>query len=69
MNVLFVALGGAIGSVGRYLMGAWVQGLVGNPGFHWGTFFVNIVGAFLIGVVFGLSKDGPFPPKRGRWWS
>jgi broad specificity phosphatase PhoE len=33
MNVLLVGLGGAIGSVGRYLMGAWFQGLVGNPGF------------------------------------
>jgi CrcB protein len=60
MNVLLVALGGAIGSVGRYLMGAWFQGLVANPGFPWGTFFVNVVGAFLIGVAFGLSKDGPF---------
>jgi fluoride exporter len=59
MNVLLVALGGAIGSVGRYLMGAWFQNLVGNPGFPWGTFFVNMMGAFLIGVAFGLSKDGP----------
>ena len=59
MNVLLVALGGAIGSVGRYLMGAWFQNLFGNPGFPWGTFFVNMMGAFLIGVAFGLSKDGP----------
>jgi CrcB protein len=59
MNVLLVGLGGAIGSVGRYLMGAWFQTLVGNPGFPWGTFLVNVIGAFLIGVAFGLSKDGP----------
>jgi fluoride exporter len=59
MNVLLVGLGGAIGSVGRYLMGAWFQGMVGNPGFPWGTFVVNVLGAFLIGVAFGLSKDGP----------
>ena len=59
MNVLLIALGGAIGSVGRYLMGAWFQGMVGNPGFPWGTFVVNVIGAFLIGVAFGLSKDGP----------
>ena len=58
MNVLLVGLGGAIGSVGRYLMGAWFQTLVGNPGFPWGTFLVNVIGAFLIGVAFGLSKDG-----------
>jgi fluoride exporter len=59
MNVLLVALGGAMGSVGRYLMGAWFQGVVGNPGFPWGTFLVNVIGTFLIGVAFGLSKDGP----------
>jgi hypothetical protein len=49
MNVLLVALGEAIGSVGGYLMGAWFQGVVGNPGFPWGTFFVNVAGSFLIG--------------------
>ncbi len=39
MNVLLVGLVGAIGSVGRYLMGAWFQGMVGNPGFPWGHFW------------------------------
>ena len=63
MNVLLVALGGAIGSIGRYLMGAWFQGLVGNPSFPWGTFLVNVIGAFLIGVAFGISKDGPLPSQ------
>ena len=57
--MLLVGLGGAIGSVGRYLMGAWFQTLIGNPGFPWGTFVVNVIGAFLIDVAFGLSKDGP----------
>ena len=58
LNALFVALGGAIGSVGRYLMGAWMQNLVGNPDFPWGTFLVNVTGSLLIGVAFGLSKEG-----------
>jgi CrcB protein len=40
-------------------MGALFQGMVGNPGFPWGKFVVNVIGAFLIGVAFGLSKDGP----------
>lgn len=58
LNALLVALGGAIGAVGRYLMGAWIQSLVGNPDFPWGTLFVNVTGSFLIGVAFGLSKEG-----------
>jgi fluoride exporter len=59
LNALLVALGGAIGAVGRYLMGAWFQSLFGDPHFPWGTLLVNVFGAFLIGIAFGLSKDGP----------
>jgi CrcB protein len=44
MNVLLVALGGAIGSAARYLVGV----LIGNrfgPDFPWGTFIVNVSGS------------------------
>ena len=58
LNALLIALGGAIGTVGRYLIGAWAQNLVGNPDFPWGTFLVNVMGSFLIGVAFGLSREG-----------
>lgn len=34
---LLVALGGAIGALLRYGLGAWVQAL-GGPGFPWSTF-------------------------------
>jgi fluoride exporter len=37
---------------------AWVQELAGDPNFPWGTFLVNISGAFLIGIAFGLSLEG-----------
>jgi fluoride exporter len=48
-----VALGGAIGSVLRYLMVAAI-------GASWGTAAVNVLGSFLIGVLFvGLgARDG-----------
>ena len=45
-----VALGGAIGAVGRYLTGVATVRLMG-PGFPWGTVAVNVVGSFLMGVV------------------
>ncbi|WHA39881.1 fluoride efflux transporter CrcB [Agrobacterium larrymoorei] len=50
LNILLVALGGAIGSVGRYLVGVWGTRLAG-PNFPWGTLTVNIVGAFFIGLM------------------
>ncbi|MCS6868801.1 MAG: fluoride efflux transporter CrcB [Thermus sp.] len=54
---LLVALGGALGSLLRYGLGAWVQGLTG-PGFPYSTLFVNALGSFLIGVVVRLSLEG-----------
>jgi CrcB protein len=45
-----VACGGAVGSVGRYLTGVLMGRLLGS-GFPWGTLTVNIVGAFLMGVL------------------
>ena len=55
---LWVALGGAIGSLGRY----WCSGLMARwvgETFPWGTLFVNVVGSFLIGVIFTVTgPDG-----------
>lgn len=50
LNVLLVALGGAFGSVLRYLSGIASVRLAG-AGFPWGTLFVNVTGSFLIGVL------------------
>ena len=53
-NILLVGLGGAIGSVARYLSQKWFTGHY--PGsFPWGTFTVNITGCFLIGLFWGLT--------------
>jgi len=49
-NILLVAIGGAIGSVGRYLVGLWATRLAG-PSFPWDTLTVNVVGAFAIGLL------------------
>lgn len=48
---LWIAAGGALGSVLRYALQGWVQRLAGS-GFPAGTMFVNIVGCFVLG---GLS--------------
>ena len=49
MILLLVALGGAAGSVLRYLIGGRVQHFAPH-GFPLGTLFVNVVGCFLIGI-------------------
>ncbi len=47
--LLLVAIGGALGSVGRYLVGVGAGRLFG-PDFPWGTMIVNIVGSFVMGA-------------------
>ena len=50
MIILLIALGGAVGSVARYLMGPMVQGAL-HLKFPIGTFAVNVVGCLAIGVL------------------
>lgn len=50
LHLLLVALGGASGSVLRYLVGHWSLRQFG-PAFPWGTMIVNIVGSLLIGLL------------------
>jgi CrcB protein len=47
-------LGGAIGSVLRYLLSAWTLHHTGDWRFPVGTFAVNIIGCLMIGVLAGL---------------
>ena len=51
--ILAVATGGALGATGRFQVGKMMLRLMG-PGFPWGTFTVNIVGSFVIGIVVAL---------------
>jgi CrcB protein len=45
---IWVAIGGAIGAVLRYLVAGYVQKKVGIA-FPFGTFTVNVIGSFIIG--------------------
>ena len=50
-NLLFIALGGAIGSVLRYLTSVWTIKLIGQNWFFSGSTAANIIGCFLIGII------------------
>lgn len=57
-NILLVALGGAAGSVTRYLLSKAIQDTAATA-FPWGTMAVNVAGCLLIGLLYGLaSGDG-----------
>ena len=49
-----VALGGALGSVVRYMVAGWVQP-AWWPGFPFGIFVVNITGGLLMGLIAELA--------------
>jgi len=56
LNILLVALGGAFGSVSRYLLGAWVQSASKSIDFPFGTLTVNLIGCFVIGFLSQLAE-------------
>lgn len=59
LNTLFtVALGGAIGASGRYFVNVTATRVIGH-GYPAGTLIVNVLGSFLMGVLFVvLAKKG-----------
>ncbi len=57
MTYLWIAFGGAIGSMARYLSSNMVAGWLGGH-FPWGTLFINILGSFIIGFFGALTGPG-----------
>lgn len=58
---LWVALGGAIGSISRFGLGEAMLRLTG-PRFPWGTLLINVLGSFVIGYFGALSTaNGRLP--------
>jgi fluoride exporter len=53
-TLLLIGSGGFLGSISRFLLSRFVQ-LNLISAFPFGTFFVNISGCFLIGLIYGLS--------------
>lgn len=52
--LLVVALGGALGSVARYVASSQI-GSVWGTAFPWGTLIVNVLGGLVIGGLTGLA--------------
>jgi fluoride exporter len=56
LELFCVALGGAIGSVTRYLLGGWFASRFGAL-FPYGTFVVNVSGSFIIGLFLAFAEQ------------
>jgi len=52
-DILLVAVGGALGSIARYVVSV-MAGRMFGIGFPWGTLAVNVAGSFAMGVFVGL---------------
>ena len=63
-TILAVGAGSVIGGTGRYLVSLMMKGV--SKGFPWATLAVNLVGCFLIGLLWGVfSKNG----SEGSNWA
>ena len=60
MEALAVALGGALGSLGRWGIGNVLRAAL--PGIPAGTFVANVLAGLVIGVVTGACAASPIPP-------
>jgi CrcB protein len=55
--IFIIGAGSFIGGVLRFLVSRIVQNHLLSP-YPWGTFLVNVIGCFLIGLLYGLSEKG-----------
>jgi len=55
-GLVSVALGSVLGAMARYFVSGFVARRVGET-FPWGTFIINVSGAFAIGLFGGLAED------------
>lgn len=54
-TLLLIGSGGFLGSISRYLASRFLQNSLPSA-FPFGTFFVNVSGCLLIGLIYGISE-------------
>jgi len=62
MKLLSILIGGGIGSLLRYITSVFSYRILGSS-FPWGTFAVNMIGAILIGFLWGISEKFIISPN------
>lgn len=65
-TILYIAIGGAIGSVLRYLTSVFVNKYWANH-FPLATFITNVLGCFLIGILIGILEKNNLANSNLKW--
>lgn len=65
LNLLIIALGGALGAVSRFLLGNGLSRALGSA-LPYGTFVINIVGCFAMGLLMTIIVDKEMLPAAWR---
>ncbi len=65
MELISIAVGGALGAVCRYLLGNIITRMMGSN-LPWGTFIINIAGCFFMGALMTLIVERGLLPAAWR---
>ena len=65
MNLVIIALGGALGAVSRFWLGNAVSKAIGSA-LPYGTFVINALGCFAMGLLMTLIVDRELLPAAWR---
>ena len=65
MNLMMIALGGALGAVSRFLLGNAVSRAIGSA-LPYGTFVINVMGCFAMGLLMTIIVDRELLPAAWR---
>ncbi len=60
MKYIYLIAGGSIGTVLRFLTSSWILEAYPGSKFPWGTFFINLSGSFIIGILAGINQSNEF---------
>jgi CrcB protein len=66
-TIFYIGLGGAIGSVLRYLTSLLVS-KYWNQSFPLATFLTNVLGCFIIGIIIGLLEKNNLANGNLKWF-
>ncbi len=65
VTILAIFVAGGLGALARYGLSGWLQVASGSE-FPWGTFVVNVLGALLFGLVYGVGVEREIIPPFWR---